>query len=152
MRAVIQRVKKSEVKVGEKIIGKISKGLLVLLAVHKDDSEASSAEGEKAIQKLADKIINLRIFSDEDDKMNLSVKDIGGEILVVSQFTLYGDCAKGNRPSLINSAPPEKAIPIYENFVSYIRGQGIKTATGEFGAMMAVELVNDGPVTIIIEI
>ena len=152
MRAVIQRVKRAKVNVGEKIIGQIGKGLLVLLAVHKDDAEASSADGEKAVQKLAEKIINLRIFSDEEDKMNLSVKDINGEILAVSQFTLYGNCSKGNRPSFIKSAKPEKAISIYEKFVLYIRKQGIKTAAGEFGAMMAVELINDGPTTIIIDI
>lgn len=151
MRAVIQRVKKANVKINGQVVGEIGQGLLVLLAVHKDDPEASSAAGEKSVQKLAAKIINLRVFSDEDDKMNLSVKDVSGEILAVSQFTLYGDTGKGNRPSFINSAPPEKAIPIYEKFVLYIREQGIEVATGRFGAMMAVELVNDGPVTIIID-
>jgi len=118
MRAVIQRVKKARVKVDGKIVGEIGQGLLVLLAVHQDDKE-------EAIKKMAEKIINLRIFGDENDKMNLSVKDIDGEILVVSQFTLYGDCRKGNRPSFIESAKPEKAISMYEKFVKYIKGQGI---------------------------
>ena len=161
MRAVIQRVKKARVKVDGKIVGEIGQGLLVLLAVHQDDKE-------EAIKKMAEKIINLRIFGDENDKMNLSVKDIDGEILVVSQFTLYGDCRKGNRPSFIESAKPEKAISMYEKFVKYIKGQGIhsfksskagvkqfngvKVETGEFGAQMSVELVNDGPVTIIINL
>jgi len=144
MRAVIQRVKEAEVKVDGKTIGKISKGLLVLLAIHQDDTEDK-------IEKTATKIINLRIFGDKDEKMNLSVKDVGGEILVVSQFTLYGDTSRGNRPSFIESARPEKAIPYYKKFVEKIKDSGPKTATGEFGAMMDVNLVNDGPVTIIID-
>jgi len=144
MRAVIQRVKNAEVKIDGKIVGKIGKGLLVLLAVHQDDTEDK-------IERLATKIINLRIFADKDDKMNLSIKDVGGEILVVSQFTLYGDISKGNRPSFIESAKPDKAVPYYEKFVEKIKVSGLKTATGEFGAMMEVGLVNDGPVTIIID-
>ena len=144
MRAVIQRVKNAEVKIDGKIVGKIGKGLLVLLAVHQDDTEDK-------IERLATKIINLRIFADEEDKMNLSVKDVGGEILVVSQFTLYGDISKGNRPSFIESAKPDKAVPYYEKFVEKIKVSGLKTATGEFGAMMEVSLINDGPVTIIID-
>jgi len=144
MRAVIQRVKEAEVKVDGKTIGKISKGLLVLLAIHQDDTEDK-------IEKMATKIINLRIFGDKDEKMNLSVKDVGGEISVVSQFTLYGDTSRGNRPSFIESARPEKAIPYYKKFVEKIKDSGPKTATGEFGAMMDVNLVNDGPVTIIID-
>jgi D-tyrosyl-tRNA(Tyr) deacylase len=145
MRVVIQRVKKARTKVGGKIVGEIGQGLLVLLAVHQNDKES-------VVQKMAEKVINLRIFGDKDDKMNLSVKDIGGEIMVVSQFTLYGNCQKGNRPSFIESAKPEKAILFYEKFVKYIREQGIKVETGEFGAQMSVELVNDGPVTIIIDL
>jgi len=145
MRAVIQRVKKANVKIDNKVTGEIGQGLLVLLAVHQDDEE-------KIISKMADKIMNLRIFSDQEDKMNLSIKDVGGEILVVSQFTLYGDCKKGNRPSFIESARPEKAIPMYEALVKYIKEQGIKVATGKFGAMMEVELINDGPVTVIIDL
>jgi len=144
MRAVIQRVKNAEVKIDGKIVGKIGKGLLVLLAVHQDDTEDK-------IEKMATKIINLRIFADEEDKMNLSVKDVGGEILVVSQFTLYGDISKGNRPSFIESAKPDKVVPYYEKFVEKIKVSGLKTATGEFGAMMEVSLINDGPVTIIID-
>jgi len=145
MRAVIQRVKKAGVSVNGEIIGQISKGLLVLLAVHQDDEEL-------VIKKMADKILNLRIFNDDQGKMNLSVKDVGGEIMVVSQFTLYGDCRKGNRPSFIKSAKPKKAIPFYEKFVEYTKEQGIRCETGKFGAMMEVELVNDGPVTIIIDL
>ena len=151
MKAVIQRVKKCRVKVDGKIIGRINKGLLVLLAVHEKDDEV-------IVKKLADKIINLRIFSDPSagsrqvkDKMNLSLIDTKGEILVVSQFTLYADTKKGNRPSFTESAKPEKAIPLYEKFVLYIRDKGIKIQTGKFGAMMDVELINDGPVTIILE-
>ena len=145
MKAVIQRVKKASVKISRETMGQIGNGLLVLLAVHKDDEE-------EAVKKMADKILNLRIFGDDQDKMNLSLKDTGGEILVVSQFTLYGNCSKGKRPSFINSARPEKAIPMYEKFVSYIKEQGVKAETGRFGAMMQVELINDGPVTLILEI
>ena len=145
MRAVIQRVKEASVKVDNEIVGKIGRGLLVLLAVHVDDTEDK-------IEKMATKIINLRIFRDKDDKMNLSVKDVGGEILVVSQFTLYGDTSKGNRPSFIESARPDKAIPYYEKFIEKIKSSGLKTATGKFGAMMDVSLINDGPVTIIIDL
>jgi D-tyrosyl-tRNA(Tyr) deacylase len=145
MRAVIQRVKEAEVKISGKIVGKIGKGLLVLLAVHQTDSEDK-------IEKLATKIINLRIFSDKNDKMNLSVKDVKGEILVVSQFTLYGDTTKGNRPSFIESARPEKAVSYYEKFVEKIKDSGLKTATGKFGAMMDVSLINDGPITVIIDL
>jgi len=144
MRAVIQRVKEAEVKISGKTVGKIGKGLLVLLAVHVDDTEDK-------IEKMATKIINLRIFGDQADKMNLSVKDMGGEILVVSQFTLYGDISKGNRPSFIESAKPDKAVPYYEKFVEKIKTSGLKTATGKFGAMMEVSLTNDGPVTIVVE-
>ncbi|MDD5031750.1 MAG: D-aminoacyl-tRNA deacylase [Patescibacteria group bacterium] len=144
MRVVIQRVKEAEVKIDEKIVGEIGRGLLVLLAVYQDDTEDK-------IEKMAAKIINLRIFADKDDKMNLSVKDVKGEILVVSQFTLYGDTSKGNRPSFIESARPEKAVPYYEKFVEKIKTSGLKTETGKFGAMMEVGLVNDGPVTIIID-
>lgn len=145
MRAVIQRVKNANVKVGEEIVGQIDHGFLVLLAVHVNDEE-------EVIQKMADKILKLRVFDDEAGKMNNSIKDTGGEILVVSQFTLYGDCKKGNRPGFTNSARPEKAIPMYEKFVSYIKEQGVKAETGKFGAMMEVLLVNDGPVTIIIDL
>jgi D-aminoacyl-tRNA deacylase len=144
MRAVIQRVKKASVSIAGKVVGQIGSGLLVLFAVHIDDTEDK-------ITKMAEKILKLRIFSDAEDKMNLSVKDVGGEILAVSQFTLYGDVAGGNRPSFLVSAKPEKVLPFYEKFVKYL-AENIKTATGEFGAMMEVELINDGPVTIIIDI
>ena len=145
MRAVIQRVSQASVLVENKIIGEIKSGLLVLLAVHQDD-------GEEKLNKMADKVVNLRIFSDSEDKMNRSVIDEKGEILIVSQFTLYGDTKKGNRPSFITSAKPDKAIPMYEKFVSILKEKGIKVATGEFGAMMQVKLTNDGPVTIIIDL
>jgi D-aminoacyl-tRNA deacylase len=144
MRAVIQRVKEAKVTIGAKTVSAINQGLLVLLAIHQDDKE------EKA-KTMADKVMNLRIFSDPAGKMNLSVKDLKGGILVVSQFTLYGDCRKGNRPSFTAAALPEKAILLYENFVKYIKDQGITVATGEFGAYMDVESVNDGPVTIIMD-
>lgn len=144
MRAVVQRVNRAQVSVEENIIGKIGKGLLILLAVHIDDTE-------DMIEKMADKIFKLRIFENSDQKMNLSLADIGGELLVVSQFTLYGDTKKGNRPSFIESARPEKAVPFYEKFVTILRGKRLKVETGEFGAKMLVELVNDGPVTIIID-
>lgn len=145
MRAVIQRVKEAQVEVKDKTIGKIGPGLLVFLAVHPLDTE------EKACA-LAQKIVNLRIMADQAGKMNLSVKDTKGEILVVSQFTLYADTRKGNRPGFTGSAIPEIAIPLYEYFVTYIKEQGVSVATGEFGAIMEVKLVNDGPVTMILEI
>lgn len=144
MRAVVQRVKSAEVKINGSVSGAIKNGLLVFLAVHNKDDE-------HLIPKLADKILKLRIFSDEQGKMNLSVRDICGSILVVSQFTLFGDTNKGNRPSFIESAKPEKAIPFYNSFVEYIKASGTEVQTGEFGAEMEVSLVNDGPVTIIID-
>ncbi len=144
MKAVIQRVKKASVKVENEIVGEIGQGLLVLLAVHENDTA-------KDIEWMVKKVMQLRIFSDEDDKMNKSVQDVGGEILVVSQFTLYGDCTKGNRPSFIKSARPEKAKEYYEKFVEKIRDTGINVATGKFQERMEVELVNDGPTTVIVE-
>ena len=144
MRAVVQRVSRARVVVGEEVVGEIGRGLVVLLGVSKADSP------EQAVW-LADKIVSLRIFPDAADNMNLGLLDVGGAVLVVSQFTLYGDCRKGRRPSFIDAAPPETAIPLYEAFINAIRAHGIPTATGQFGAMMQVELVNDGPVTLIIE-
>ncbi len=145
MRAVIQRVKKSKVVVNNEIVGSIAEGVLVLLAVHVDDTE-------ELIKKTVDKIIKMRIFEDDDQKMNLSVKDIKGEIMVVSQFTLYGDCKKGNRPSFIQSARPKKADLYYNKFIEYVRSNGFKVATGKFGEFMEVELVNNGPTTIVLDI
>jgi len=145
MRAVIQRVENSSVEVEGEIVGSINKGLLVLLAVHKDDNE-------KIINKMAEKLLKLRVFHDENNKMNLSIQDIKGEFLIVSQFTLYADCKKGNRPGFTDSAKPDKAIPFYEKFVSVIKESGLKTATGKFGAEMKVKLLNDGPVTVIIDL
>jgi D-tyrosyl-tRNA(Tyr) deacylase len=144
MRAVLQRVTRARVVVGEEVVGAIERGLLVLLGVAPDDTPAQA-------QWLADKVVGLRIFNDAAGKMNLSVTDVGGAVLVVSQFTLYGDAQKGRRPSFIAAAPPEIAVPLYEAFVDAVRAQGVPTAAGRFGAMMQVELVNDGPVTLILD-
>ena len=144
MRAVIQRVKQSSVKVDDRVVGQIGNGLLVLLGVAPDDSV-------KEADYLVNKIINLRIFEDANGKMNCSLLETGGELLAVSQFTLLADCSKGRRPSFIKAAQPEKATELYHIFVDGVRRQGIKVETGRFGAMMAVALVNDGPVTIIID-
>ncbi len=145
MRAVVQRVSSASVEVDKAITGKINRGLLVLLGVSDKDSE-------KDVNFMADKVINLRIFPDAEDKMNLSVKDIGGELLVVSQFTLYGDCRKGRRPSYNDAALPEKAQKLYNLFVDTVKKEsGLRVATGEFQAMMQVSLVNDGPVTILLD-
>jgi D-tyrosyl-tRNA(Tyr) deacylase len=144
MRAVIQRVSEARVRVGDEIVGQVGPGLLVLLGVGKSDSEEQA-------RWLADKIVTLRVFNDEEGKMNRDVAEIGGAILVVSQFTLYGECSKGRRPSFIDAAPPELAIPLYEAFINAIKAHGIPTQTGRFGAMMHVELINDGPVTLILD-
>lgn len=144
MKAVIQRVDKAEVKTEEKVTGKIDKGLLVLLGVNEEDTE-------KEADYLVDKITNLRIFSDKEGKMNLSLLDIKGEILVVSQFTLYADTKKGRRPSFIKAANPEKAVKLYNYFTEKLKTTGLDPKTGEFQAMMDVSLVNSGPVTIIID-
>ena len=141
MRALIQRVKRASVTINSQITGKINEGLLIFLGVGEDDTE-------KQVQYLVEKCTGLRIFTDEQDKMNLSVKDIKGEILVVSQFTLYGDCKKGKRPSFVRAARPETAIPLYESFIAHCKNTGLNIQTGEFGADMQLELINDGPVTI----
>ena len=144
MRAVVQRVKSSSVTVDNDVIGEIGKGLLIFLGVAKADT-ADNAE------YLADKIVNLRIFEDEKSKMNRSLLDTGGEMLVVSQFTLLGDCTKGRRPSFVHAAKPDRANELYEHFVEQVRQKGVNIATGQFRAMMDVSLVNDGPVTLIVE-
>jgi D-tyrosyl-tRNA(Tyr) deacylase len=144
MRAVLQRVSFAQVSVGESIVGKIGKGLLVLLGISKEDSEAEAAT-------LADKIINLRIFSDPHGKMNLSLDDVDGQLLVVSQFTVYGDSRRGRRPSFAKAAAASDAIRLYEYFNDQARQRGIHTESGIFGAMMNVSLVNDGPVTLILD-
>ena len=144
MRAVVQRVTNADVKIDGRVNGKIDDGLLVLLGVGNGDTEED-------MRYIADKIIKLRIFSDENDKMNLSLEDVGGSMLVISQFTLYGDCSHGRRPYFGNAMEPVSANEMYEKFVAYIRERGIHTETGEFGADMKVSLTNDGPVTIILE-
>jgi len=144
MRAVIQRVKSCEVKVENKTVGKIDRGILIFLGIKKDDTE-------KEIDYLLNKILNLRIFEYENGKMNLSVKDIKGEILVVSEFTLYGDCRKGNRPNYIEAAPALYAEEIYNKFIEKLKISNLKIETGIFRAMMEIYIVNDGPVTLIID-
>jgi D-aminoacyl-tRNA deacylase len=144
MRAVVQRVTSSKVEVDNQTVGEIGEGLLVLLGVARDDTPTDA-------DYLADKITKLRIFRDEADKMNRSLADIGGAMLVVSQFTLYGDTRKGRRPSYIDAAEPEKAKALYEYFVGRVRAEGIKVETGIFQAMMQVHLTNDGPVTILLD-
>lgn len=144
MRAVVQRVSRAKVTVDEQIVGEIGRGLLVLLGVAENDETADA-------DYLVEKSLNLRIFEDADDKMNLSLLDCNGELLVVSQFTLYGDTRRGRRPSFINAAAPNKANELYEHFVARSRESVAKVATGQFQAMMHVELVNDGPVTIILD-
>jgi D-tyrosyl-tRNA(Tyr) deacylase len=144
VRALLQRVSRAEVRIDGNVVGRIGKGLLVLVGF-------THSDGEEQLAWMADKIVGLRIFGDTEDKMNLSLADIGGGLLVVSQFTLYGNSEKGRRPSFVDAARPEQAIPLYERFVSLLRDRGITTETGEFGAMMDVELVNDGPVTLWLE-
>lgn len=144
MRAVVQRVSSSKVTVDGEVTGEINKGLLVLLGVTHEDTS-------KDVDYIIDKVLNLRIFEDENEKMNLSLKDVGGELLVVSQFTLYGDCRKGRRPSFSSAARPEVATKLYEEFIEKARKEGIVTKTGQFGVHMMVDLTNDGPVTILLE-
>jgi D-tyrosyl-tRNA(Tyr) deacylase len=144
MRAVVQRVKESSVKVDRQTIGRIGKGLLVLLGVAEGDTPSDA-------DYLANKIVNLRIFEDDDAKMNRSLLSIGGEMLVVSQFTLLGDCRKGRRPSFIAAAGPQKASELYDNFVQQVRRLGVSVETGRFQTTMEVALINDGPVTLVLE-
>ncbi|MGL4551421.1 MAG: D-aminoacyl-tRNA deacylase [Gemmataceae bacterium] len=144
MRAVIQRVSRAAVTVGGEAVGAIGPGLMVLLGVAPDDTP-------QRVRWLADKVVNLRVFADGEGKMNRSVVEAGGGVLVVSQFTLYGDVRKGRRPSFVGAAGPDVAVPLYEAFVAAVRSHGVAVATGRFGADMAVELVNDGPVTLVVD-
>jgi D-tyrosyl-tRNA(Tyr) deacylase len=148
MRVLLQRVSRAEVRVREGAVlrstGRIDRGFLLLVGfTHADD--------EARVAWMAEKLVGLRLFADAEDKMNLALADVGGALLVVSQFTLYGDASKGRRPSFIDAARPETAIPLYERFIALLRERGATVATGEFGAMMDVELVNDGPVTLWLE-
>lgn len=144
MKLVIQRVKNASVEVEEKIVGEIEKGFLVLVGIKTGDTKEQA-------DYLVKKVCNLRIFTDENNKMNLSIKDVNGKLLIVSQFTLYGNCNDGNRPSFIEAAKPEEAIPLYEYFCNECAKKGIEVERGIFGADMKVKLLNDGPVTIVIE-
>lgn len=144
MRAVVQRVSRAQVTVNEKIVGQIGRGLLVLLGIGREDKESDAVF-------LADKIAGLRVFDDGGGKMNLSVQEVGGSILAVSQFTLYGDVRRGKRPSFDEAAPPEKARVLYELFGQHIRSAGVRCETGRFQEMMQVELLNEGPVTILLD-
>jgi D-aminoacyl-tRNA deacylase len=144
MRVLLQRVARAEVRVDGRSTGQIDRGYLLLLGITHDDDEAR-------LVWMAEKVAGLRLFADADDKMNLSLADVNGAVLVVSQFTLYGDASKGRRPSFIDAARPEVAIPLYERFIVLLRERGLTVATGEFGAMMEVELINDGPVTLWLE-
>lgn len=144
MKSVIQRVSEASVTIDGVVHGEIKKGFLVLLGITHSDTE-------KDVKWMVDKISGLRVFEDEDGKMNLSLEDVKGELLIVSQFTLYGDAKKGRRPSFIEAARPEKAIPLYEKFIELAKSKNITVATGEFGADMKVSLLNDGPVTLIID-
>ncbi len=148
MRVLLQRVSRAEVRIreagGDRVAGRIGRGFALLVGFTHADTAAEVAW-------MADKVAGLRLFADADDKMNLALADVGGSLLVVSQFTLYGDAVKGRRPSFIDAARPETAIPLYDRFVSMLRDRGVHVETGEFGAMMDVELVNDGPVTLWLE-
>ncbi len=144
MRAVLTRVKSASVTIDGRVTGQIGQGFLILLGVTHEDTEAQAV-------KLADKLTGLRIFEDEDGKMNRGLETVDGQILVVSQFTLYGNCKKGRRPEFLAAARPEVAIPLYEKFVQLIRDKGIHVETGEFGAEMLVESINDGPLTLVVD-
>ena len=145
MRLVVQRVRRASVAVGGRRIAEIERGLLLLVGIAPEDAGVD-------LEKAAGKIVDLRIFEDDAGKMNRSLRDVEGQLLAVSQFTLYGDARKGRRPSFVGAAPPEIAEPLFGAFVDAIRGQGVRVETGRFGAKMAVELVNDGPVTLLIEV
>lgn len=144
MRVLLQRVSSAAVAVNDRITGQIGRGYLLFVGfTHADD--------DSALHWMADKVTGLRLFADPDDRMNLSLADVGGALLVVSQFTLYGDAARGRRPSFVDAARPEVAVPLYERFLTLLRERGVPVETGEFGAMMQVSLVNDGPVTLWLE-
>ena len=144
MRAVLQRVSQARVRIDGETVGEIGRGLVVLLGIAPSDTPEQA-------EWLADKIVGLRVFEDDDGKMNRDLIEVGGGVLIVSQFTLYGDCRKGRRPSFIEAAPPAVAIPLYAAFIDAVRARGVLAATGRFGAMMQVELVNEGPVTLIVD-
>ncbi|HEX9220308.1 MAG TPA: D-aminoacyl-tRNA deacylase [Gemmatimonadaceae bacterium] len=144
MRVLLQRVSRAEVRIGERTAGSIGKGFLLLVGF-------THADSPEKVDWMADKISGLRLFGDPEGKMNLGLADVGGSVLVVSQFTLYGNAEKGRRPSFIDAARPEAAIPLYDRFIAALRDRGLKVESGEFGAMMDVELVNDGPVTLWLE-
>lgn len=144
MKVVLQRAKRAEVRVDGEVVGQIDRGLMLLVGVTHEDTSQDAAY-------LAEKVANLRIFEDEQDKMNLSLLDVNGQILSVSQFTLYGDCRKGRRPNFMDAAKPDHAETIYEAFNEELRGKGVTVETGRFGAMMDVDFVNEGPVTLILE-
>jgi len=144
MRLVLQRVKGAEVKVEGQTVGKVGKGLVVFLGVKNGDGEGDA-------KYLAEKVAKLRVFEDTSGKFNLSIMDVGGEVLVVSQFTLYGDCRKGRRPSFTQASPPEEAIKLYQRFVALLQERGLRVETGVFGSRMLVEIQNQGPVTFVLE-
>ena len=144
MRVCVQRVKQASVTVQRELVGEIGRGMLVLVGIGQQD-------GQQQVQQMVEKLVGLRIFEDDEGKMNRSLSEVHGEMLVVSQFTLLGDCRKGRRPSFTSAAPPELAEPLYELFVEQVAGQGIRVATGQFAAQMDVALVNDGPVTLLLE-
>ena len=157
MKLVVQRVKNANVSIENNIVGKINQGFVVLLGVSNEETidmnpvKEKNEDTKENADYLVKKLLNLRVFSDNDDKMNLSIKDIEGELLIVSQFTLYANCKKGNRPSFIEAAKPEHAKPLYEYFINECRKENLNVQTGEFGADMQIELINDGPVTILLE-
>lgn len=144
MRAVVQRVSRAEVRVEGNVIGRIGPGLVVLVGIAREDAPETG-------QAMADKIVHLRIFDDQKGRMNLDVREAGGAVLAVSEFTLYGDCRKGRRPSYTDAAAPDAALPLYQAFVDSLRALGVKVETGEFRAMMELDLVNDGPVTLLLD-
>jgi D-tyrosyl-tRNA(Tyr) deacylase len=144
MRVVLQRVSRASVTIDGRTAGAVGRGFCLLVGLTHGDTEAT-------VDWMAEKVAGLRLFSDAEGKMNLGLAEVGGGVLVISQFTLYGDAAKGRRPSFVDAARPEQAIPLYERFVAALRGRGLEVATGEFGANMMVEIHNDGPVTLVLE-